>query len=274
MLGKLCKEKIVALVLGYDTETTGVDTKKDYVLEIGAAIYDTDTKQIFEPFDKLILWPSRPLISPKIEKLTGINEKAIEKWGISPEEAFSQLFRLADKCEYIVAHNEPFDKGITETAILRSHDPSDTLKKKFYGYKWINTLTDLPFPEDLPSKKLKYCAMEHGYIMSTAHRAIFDVFACLHLLKCYEWNQVLEINSSPMTLQTVKCEWHETEKQAELKSAGFLWDKPTKSWQRLERKYFTDKRKNQLSFCIPETISPQNSSGQSLYDLAHPQAST
>jgi DNA polymerase III subunit epsilon len=241
----------MALIMGYDTETTGLDVRTDYILEVGAAIYDTEIKQIVKTFQAFLLWSARPLISKEIEEITGINQAMLEKWGITGEEAFSEIFRLADNCEYIVSHNGYiFDKPITESNVLRCHDPSSTLKKKFYDSKWIDTLVDLPFPKKMNVRSLKYLAFDHGYIMNKAHRAMADVEAMIHVFSCYDWNQIQEILASPIETQIVKCEWFEKEKHEELKNAGFKFDKPSKSWKRSERKYFSNMRKDQLSFSV------------------------
>src|ERR1017187_259531 len=100
-----CKGEMMALILGADSETTGLDVRKDYVLELGAAIYDTDSKQIFKPFSELILWPDRPPISKEIESITGINQKMVDKFGVPPEEAFGNFLRMADICDFICCHN-------------------------------------------------------------------------------------------------------------------------------------------------------------------------
>ena len=238
----------MSLILGYDSETTGLSVKSEYIIEVGAAIYDTDKKQIMKTYSNFILWPSRPIIPKEAYDTHGIDQDMIEKWGSPPEEVFSEIFRLADNCDYLVSHNGlGYDRPITEHNILRINDPSKTLVKKFYGYKWIDTLIDLPFTKKFKTKELEYLAHKHDYHMKGAHRALNDVQAMLYILSCYDFELVRNIASTPYQTIEAKVSYEDREKA---KQAGFYWNSDNKKWEKKQRKYFTDKDASQLSFGI------------------------
>lgn len=241
----------MSLILGFDVETTGLNTRTDYITELGAALYDTDARRILKTFQRFVLWPGRPIITPEITELTGITNQLLEMWGTPSEEVFADFFNLADSAEYMVAHNcLGFDKLILESNILRIHDPSDTLKQKFYGFKWIDTAIDIPYPKTMKSRGLKNLAHDHDYHMKGAHTAVVDVYAMLHILSCYDFSEIEKISHT--AYQTVIADVSFQDRQ-KAKDAGFYWDADKKQWQKRIRQYFLNKNAGQMNFPIKFT---------------------
>ena len=243
----------MALVLGFDTETTGVDTKKDYILEVGAAIYDTEEKQIVEVMDKFLTWPQAPHIPIEVKEIHGISQELIKKWGVYPEIVFDQLFEMASKCDYVCGHNAlMFDKPILETALMRIDDPNKKLLQKFYNLKWIDTICDVPYPNHIKVRKLEYLAFHHKYIHQQAHRALFDVFACLHLLSSYDFDLIQAISKTALVTLQADLPY---ERREEASLAGFYWNKPNKKWEKSIKEYWLNDTIRQLKF--PVAISQE-----------------
>lgn len=84
------------ILLAIDLELNQPSQK---IIEIGAAIGDTDSSAVLDSFSKLVTIDER--VSPYITKLTGIKQHEIDKDGISLLNAFEEL--LAFKTKY-----EPF----------------------------------------------------------------------------------------------------------------------------------------------------------------------
>lgn len=262
----------MAVVLGFDTETTGLNTKNDYIIEVGAALYDTQTRQMVDIFDALILWPSRPRIDPEALHVHGISQDILEKWGTPAEEVFTKLFMLAEKADYMCGHNVlKFDKPMLDTALLRIHDRDRILYRKLGELKWIDTMFDLPYPKYLKIRKLELLAAHHRYYNQHSHRAFFDVCACLHLLGCYDFNHVLEINATPLVEIKAEVPYEQRE---DARINGFYWYPEKKSWLKFFRKYHLDETKKQLNFPISiqseeftERLFPQEEPQQSQLSL-------
>jgi DNA polymerase-3 subunit epsilon/ATP-dependent DNA helicase DinG len=104
-------------VIALDIETTGLDPKKDAIIEIGAAKYDGN--QIVEKWDSLIN-PGRP-IPPAITQLTGITNDDVRK--APPISAIIQ--DLADFIGDlpIIGHNISFDVAFLSNHINLSNNP-------------------------------------------------------------------------------------------------------------------------------------------------------
>jgi len=236
----------MALILGYDTETTGLDTNNDYILEAAAVIYDTQLKQPVDIFSSFILWPSRPKISLEAQETHHITSDMLEKWGQGAEEVFSQIMMMAEKCNWIVGHNVlQFDKPITETAIKNCHDPEGFLKRRFYDLAWMDTITDLPIPNNIKTRNLRYLALEHGYVANNSHRALSDVLACLHLVSSYDYSLIEKIACTPLVEIKANVSYTDRDKA---KSNGFRWRAETKEWVKTIRKYYLEDKYRQLDF--------------------------
>jgi DNA polymerase III epsilon subunit-like protein len=73
------------LILGLDTETQGLDATKDRVTEWGLVLWDSETKQPVRISGFLVKVPGG--VSNEIEKLTGITNEMLEKYGVEPTAA-------------------------------------------------------------------------------------------------------------------------------------------------------------------------------------------
>jgi len=160
--------KRIGLVI--DTETTGVDTAKDKIIELGfvAFEYDAGSGNIYrilhtyDGFDD----PKEPL-SDVVKKLTGIDDAMLKDQCLDDAEINSWL----EKSSLIIAHNAAFDRAMLERRLPAVKDTA-----------WACTFADIDWQaEDIGSRKLDYIAYQLGYFFD-GHRAVNDAQATLHLL--------------------------------------------------------------------------------------------
>lgn len=206
-------------VLGLDFETTGVDTNTDDIIEVGGVVWDTVRKKPVRIMSELV--KTEKVISPAIQKLTGITPEEVEEWGCEPREALQQLAALAAPCDYIVAHNgHRFDRLILERYLARQPDIQ-------INQPWIDTLTDLPYPEEIGTRKLPYLASEHGFLNPFSHRAVFDVLTMMKIFSRYSMDDIIELRESPLMRVVAKVSFEEKDKA---KVMGFRWDPQGRQW--------------------------------------------
>ena len=87
-----------------------------------------------------------------------------------------------EQIQYIASHNGTnFDLPIYKRVCEELN-----LEPLFLEKTHIDTSIDIPFPENISTRKLTYLAFEHGFMMQNAHRAIFDTFGCGWLLSFYK----------------------------------------------------------------------------------------
>lgn len=118
-----------------DLETTGLDYKKDTIIEF-AALYENDKdKSIFHKYCKPESYPEN---FHEIEELTGIKREFLEENGISESELYNKFIEFAsskidkfnktDKAIF-AAYNATFDDNFLRELFIRNND--------FYYGSWF-----------------------------------------------------------------------------------------------------------------------------------------
>lgn len=219
------------LILGVDVETTGLDVKKDEIIELGCVLWETDTNSEKVIWNNFVYNIKYKRVPEEITKLTGIEEMDLKRWGVEPANAFRRFCALADHAEYIVAHNGTnFDRPIMESNFKKTG-------VSFPDKPWIDTVVDIPFAEHIKTRKLIHLAAEHGFINPSAHRAYSDVISMLKILSQYNIKLVIERSHEPNVTVTALCAkpWEDPapagEKQTDkAKARGYRFDGSSKTW--------------------------------------------
>ena len=156
--------------IAFDVETTGLDSKKDRIIELSALRFEHG--EIVDQFSTLIN-PQRK-IPEEITKLTHIRDKDVETAPVERKamDKFSFWIGEAKEGEIVmVAHNASFDMSFIESAFKRSGVDA--------SLKYVDTLSmarkKLP---NLENHKLGTIADHFGIKLKNAHRAKSDAEAC------------------------------------------------------------------------------------------------
>lgn len=231
-------------LLFIDTETTGLDSEKDRVIEVGAVLWCTKKKKILDSMNLFVDFPDRPEITPFITDLTGIENDDVVEFGVDPEGVFSEVARMAEKASYLVAHNAPFDKGMIDSSFKLLN--MDTLTTP-----WIDTQRDIDYPEAMKSKKLNHLCADYGINPNTfAHRAFFDVMQMIQLFEKHDFKKILEDMKHPIVkvrafTQEPWLDKKEIKDNDIAKQHGFRWE--NKMWQREVRLHKLEELKARCS---------------------------
>ena len=160
----------VGRVVILDTETTGLDSKADKIIELALLVVEVDTAtgaavrvaEVYEAFDD----PGRP-IPPDVSKLTGITDEMVE--GQKLDEP--RVAELVKGAQLVVAHNARFDRPFVEARL-----------PAFASLPWACSIADIDWAgEGWGSSRLEYLAMKHGWFYD-GHRAAADCHALLAVL--------------------------------------------------------------------------------------------
>ena len=225
------------LVLVIDIESTGIDAKKDEIIEIGAALYDWETKKPVSLQSDIILYDGK--LSETIKRITGIEDWMLEKPYATPlKTAMFRLSRLMISAKYIVGHNLPFDLRFLATAAAKT---GIILPERIL----IDTMRDLPISEHIKTKKLGYLAEEHGLFNPFKHRAVFDCLTTFQLMSCYKLEDILESQKSEtITVEAIV----DFDHKDLAREQGFHWDGPEKKWLMEIKKSRYEKLKTDWKF--------------------------
>jgi DNA polymerase-3 subunit epsilon len=153
-----------------DTETTGLNHRKDEIIEIGAIAFTFDEDGNIGDVTAIYSGLQQPTVSipPEITKLTGITDAMVAGREID----ISALKALIDPADLIIAHNAGFDRPFCEA-----------FSSIFAGKAWACSNAEIDWStRGFDGTKLGYLVGQAGYFHD-GHRAVDDCFALLEVLE-------------------------------------------------------------------------------------------
>jgi DNA polymerase III subunit epsilon len=219
-------EEPLKIGIALDLETTGLDTMRDEVIEIGMVkfAYTKDGRvthviDTFSAFNE----PSTP-IPAQISELTGITDAMVAGHRIDP----AAVAAFIGDAVLVIAHNASFDRQFSER-----------YWPEFEAKAWACTATQIPWRlHGFEGAKLTYLLAGAG-LFHGAHRAVDDCRAVLELLAleltgtdCTALSRLLEGARRKTT--RIWAEGSPFELRNELKKRGYRWNDGSngnpKSW--------------------------------------------
>lgn len=209
-----------------DTETTGLNSQQDRVIELGMLLFEFDpvtgvVHRVLEVFDELED-PGFP-IPPAVTAIHHITDDMVQGKRIDD----ARVAQLLQDVQVVVAHNAAFDRPFVEQRW-----------PVFEQLAWACSVKDVPWKEEgFGSAKLEYLLQTQG-LFYDAHRAETDCHALLELLS----------RRLPQRQQPVLLSLLETLNQAQfklyalgspfeskdlLKQRGYRWSPEIRCWSRL-----------------------------------------
>ncbi len=172
-MGKIA-EKYEKLVI-FDTETTGLDFRRDEIIEFSAAVLEIRDGEavITREYDNLVALSPGGTVPAKITELTGISTQALLERGIPKEQLCRDIGEMFAGDPLLLAYNAHFDLSFLYYLLLRSGDP-----RILQGKDKLDLLTVYRDRRDFPHR---LCNAIEAYGLSgrvvNSHRAIDDVLA-------------------------------------------------------------------------------------------------
>ena len=205
-----------------DTETTGLDSATDAVIEIAYLIIEVDALgQLVRAVRRGagFIDPGRP-IPERVTQLTGITDADVRGCRIDP--AFGE--RVLGACDVLLAHNAGFDAPFVER-----------LMQGLAGKAWACSASDYDWlANGWDGRKQGHLLMQAGWF-NDAHRAAADVASLLHLLVQPSRGLNLTILGEVLAnaeRPTVRLEATGApfSTRGELKARGYRWSPRDKVW--------------------------------------------
>ncbi|WP_027998840.1 3'-5' exonuclease [Sinorhizobium arboris] len=152
-----------------DTETTGLNHRKDEIIEIGVVAFTFDGVGNIGDVTGVyggLQQPTNP-IPAEVTRLTGITDETVAGRRID----IGELRALIEPADLIIAHNAGFDRPFCET-----------LSTMFAGKAWACSVSEIDWASrGFEGTKLGYLIGQAGYFHE-GHRAVDDCFALLEVL--------------------------------------------------------------------------------------------
>lgn len=224
-------------ILFLDTECNSLDTENGFIQELAWVIADSENWRTIKATSHLLSWKTFYPVDPGALAVTGLTREYCEQSGRNANSVISDLLHDACYVDAICGHNiMGYDLPMLATNVKRAcfYPFSDS---QFAQKLIIDTLTDCPYPSTTKIHALKYLAYDHGFILSDAHQALADVFACKHLLTCYDLNQVVEIAKTPLVTLTTQIDFNDLDSRERVKQARFYWNGKRKVWEKRIREF-------------------------------------
>jgi DNA polymerase-3 subunit epsilon len=209
-------------VIVLDTETTGLDSKTEKVIELAmlSVLVDVATGlpvgpvTLYESFED----PGKP-IPPQITEITGIDDSMVK--GLRIDDA--AVAALVHQADLIVAHNAGFDRPFVEARW--SVFASKAWGCSFMGIDWKK--------EGSGSAKLEFLASERGWFYD-AHRAQVDCHALLQVLASPladgQTGLARLLAGAGQTRYKLRATNAPFESKDKLKARGYRWDGEGRVW--------------------------------------------
>ena len=209
-------------VIVLDTETTGLDSKNESIIELAmlSVLVDLATGlplgpvTIYESFED----PGKP-IPAQITEITGIDDSMVK--GLRIDDAV--VAALVEQADLIVAHNAGFDRPFVEARF-----PVFARKAwgcSFQGIDWKK--------EGSGSAKLEFLASERGWFYD-AHRAQVDCHALLQVLSAPltdgQTGLARLLVGAGQTRYKLRATGAPFESKDKLKARGYRWDGEGRVW--------------------------------------------
>lgn len=200
-------------LLVVDTETTGLDYDLSSTIEVAGCLYDSVLKSEVATVQFLL-----PALENPAEHINGISIALLES--TTPDILLHgrNLFDVMySQCDYIVAHNAPFDKNfLLKVGLTDESKP------------WICSHRDLIFPKQRNSGVLVHISVDHDLPPSNVHRALGDVQTLCNLLKVVpNLDEQILTSKSRVSCTPVSKSFSLND---QLRQLNFKFDKNSKSW--------------------------------------------
>lgn len=174
------KQKNILKLFFFDTETTGIDSRKDYIIQFGGIFgeYDLDTQEFREiaVINQYINLPDSVQIPIWASKVHGIYKEDLVDYR-QMSYYIEDFLEYMLKADFVIGHNVEFDKNMIIWEARRNYCPFDPSK-----IKWIDTM--LPCTWLIPTiKRNKRPKLQELYTylfgqpFDWAHDAMADIRA-------------------------------------------------------------------------------------------------
>jgi DNA polymerase-3 subunit epsilon len=236
-------------VTALDLETSGLDPNTDRITEVGAVLWNVETRKPVTFLSELIYDqdPNCPPLKPEITELTGIDDKMLETFGVPLGQALGRLGLLLRHSVAVIVHGGiALDKAMIEQKYT-------ALVGELPQIPWVDTQVDFAYPEQMKMRALKYLAADHRYTLDFAHRGLFDSMATIYIASHYDIKAAIELARHPMIKVHAGVDFNTKD---EAKTRGYYYDNNTRSWFKNIRACLLEHERSKCPFTVTEVVAP------------------
>lgn len=175
-------------IVCFDTETTGLDVQKDYIIQLSLVKIDTDTWNVIGQRDWYILPEGSFTIPAEAEAVHHISKQFLQEHGVSLLGVYDDLVTFTDGCDILSYNGNGFDAPILYYNLKRLG-----LEFNFDGRTWYDALAlervHMEGKIDPETGERYHCNLTaaytryYGHPFEGAHNSLDDVMATIEVFK-------------------------------------------------------------------------------------------
>lgn len=195
------------LVLGYDTETTGLplfrershDPRQPHLVQLGASLIDAETYEVVAGID-VIIRPNGWEIPEETSNIHGITTEKAADCGVDEALALAMFLDLWAAADFRLGHNEQFDARIMRIAMARYIGQEDVSDRWKQGAAKCTANMATGYCQLPPTEKMVKAGFNrhktptlqeayrhfYGEDFAGAHTAMADVNACIDVYRAIQ----------------------------------------------------------------------------------------
>lgn len=229
-------------IMFYDTECNTLNKQEAFIQELGWAVFDLDTGRLISAKSHILKWNLQYTVDEGAFLATGLTRDFCEANGKMATEVLLEFLDEVMQVDYLCGHNiMEYDNEVMITNLKRGLFAMTEADKVFGCFEGLIVDTML----DLPTKQkqimgLKYLALDHGYVMSNAHQALADVFACSHVFFQYDKDVVFKSAQTPLTTFYAQTVYGDQFAKDLVYAMKFRWNPQFKVFEKTCRGIYTD----------------------------------
>ena len=201
-----------------DLETTGLDSSKDQIMEIGLIEFgvEGEAAPVITRCYGALQDPGVS-ISEEVLRITGLTEASLKGQTID----WKIVRSFFEKSSLVIAHNADFDRGFLEASG----------KIADLSLHWACSMRHINWHKHrFTSLSLNYLAADHGFVNPFAHRAIFDCATTFRVIAPHLQELIQRSYEREFTIKAVGSPF---ESKDVLKQRGYRWDQQDRCWHRV-----------------------------------------
>ena len=180
----------------FDTETTGLDVQKEYIIQLSMVKFDSDTWQILDQRNWYILPESDFTIPAEAEAVHHISKQFLLENGVSLRSVYEDLVAFTDSCDILSYNGNGYDAPILYYNLKRLGLSFDFDHRTWYDALLLERIHTAGMTDEngekLHNNLTAAYTRYYGHPFEGAHNSLDDVMATIEVfkaqVKAHDWN--------------------------------------------------------------------------------------